>query len=114
MDILKVPRSAKGNQYLLVVQDYFSKWPFARALPDQTAERIFQVSRDDVFTLVGLLLRIHSDQGQNFESRILGDMCKAFGIKKSHTTPYHPMRDGLVERMNRSLLALLRTYVERE
>ena len=29
VDILKVPRSAEGNQYLLVVQDYFSKWPFA-------------------------------------------------------------------------------------
>ena len=114
VDILKVPRSAEGNQYLLVVQDYFSKWPFVRAFPDQTAEKIVQVLRDDMFTLVGPPLRIHSDQGQNFESRILGDLCKAFGVKKSHTTPYHPMGDGLVERMNRFLLALLRTYVERE
>ena len=46
VDILKVPRSAEGNQYLLVVQDYFSKWPFARAIADQTAERIVQVLRD--------------------------------------------------------------------
>ena len=114
VDILKVPRSAEGNQYLLVVQDYFSKWPFARALPDQTAEKIVQILRDDVFTLVEPPLCIHSDQEQNFESRILGDLCKAFGVKKSHTTPYHLMGDGLVERMNRSLLALLRTYVERE
>ena len=33
---------------------------------------------------------------------------------KSHTTPYHPMEDGLVERMNRSLLNLQRTLVEKE
>ena len=57
---------------------------------------------------------LHSDQGQNFDSRILGDLCRAFGVKKSHTTPYHPMGDGLVERMNRSLLTLLRTCVEKE
>ena len=57
---------------------------------------------------------IYSDQGQNFKSHILGDLCKAFGVNKSHTTPYHPMGNGLVERMNRSLLTLLRTYVERE
>jgi len=114
VDILKVPRSAEGNQYLLVVQDYFSKWPFARPIADQTADRIVQVLRDEVFTLVGPPQRLHSDQGRNFESRILGDLCTAFGVKKSHTTPYHPMGDGLVERMNRSLLTLLRTYVERE
>ena len=29
-------------------------------------------------------------------------------------TPYHPMGDGLVERMNRSLLTLLRTHVEKD
>ena len=113
VDILKVPMLTRGNQYLLVVQDHFSKWPFAKAIPDQKAERIVNILKDDVFTLVGPPRRLHSDQGQNFESRILGDLCKAFGIEKSHTTPYHPMGNGLVERMNRSLLTLLRAYVDR-
>ena len=106
--------SSRGNQYLLVAQDYFSKWPFARALPDQKADRIVQVLRDDIFSLVGPPQKLHSDQGRNFESQILSDACKAFGVKKSHTTLYHPMGDGLVERMNRSILNLLRSYVDRE
>ena len=38
VDILKVPCSALGNQYILVAQDYFSKWPFAQLMPDQKAE----------------------------------------------------------------------------
>ena len=63
VDILKVPMSAEGNQFILVIQDYFSKWPFARALPDQKAERIVQILRDDVFALVGPPQRLHSDQG---------------------------------------------------
>ena len=78
-------------------------------MPDQKAERIVQILKDEVFTVVG-----PPDQGHNFESRLLNDLCSAFGVKKSHTIPYHPMGDGLVERMNRSLLSLLRTYVERE
>jgi len=48
MDVLKVLRPVEGNQYLLVVQDYFSKWPFARVIADQTAERIVQVLRVEV------------------------------------------------------------------
>ena len=114
VDVLKVPLSTSGNQYLLVVQDYFSKWPFAKALSNQKAETIVQILRDDIFSLVGPPKRLHSDQGRNFESCILTSLCKAFGVKKSHTTPYHPMGDGLVERMNRSLLTLLRSYVDRE
>ena len=114
VDILKVPMSHQGNQYILVAQDYFSKWPFAQAMPDQKADRIVRILRDQVFTLVGPPERLHSDQGRNFESQILGDLCKAFKVTKSHTTPYHPQGDGLVERMNRSLLNLLRTFVEKE
>ena len=51
-------------------------------------------------------------QGQNFESTILRQTLNAFGIVKSHTTAYHPQGDGMVERFNRSLLQLLRSYVE--
>ena len=43
VDVLKVPTSTKGNQYLLVVQDYFSKWPFAFPMRDQKAETIVQI-----------------------------------------------------------------------
>ena len=113
VDILKVPMYANGNQYILVVQDYFSKWPFAQAIPDQKAERIVRILRDQVFTLVGPPSKLHSDQGRNFESHVLSDLCKAFKVTKSHTTPYHPTRDGLVERMNRSLLNLLCVFTQK-
>ena len=39
-DILEVPVSSNNNHYLLVVQDYFTKWVEAIPLPDQTAARI--------------------------------------------------------------------------
>jgi len=49
---------------------------------------------------------------QIFESQILSDLCLAFGVKKSHTTLYHSLGDGLVERMNRSLLSLFRVFTD--
>ena len=83
-------------------------------MPDQNVERIVRILRDQVFTLVGPPERLHSDQGRKFESQILGDLYKAFKVTKSHATLYHPQGDGLVDRMNQSLLNLLCTFVEKE
>ena len=82
-------------------------------MPDQTAVRIAQ-ELTKIFSAFGIPRIVHSDQGQNFESTVLKQTLSAFGIHKSHTTPYHRQGDGMVERFNRSLLQLLRSYVEHE
>ena len=70
------------------------------------------MSKSCIFPLVGPPAKLHSDQGRNFESHILSELCKAFKISKSRTTPYHPMGDRLVECMNRTLLSLLHIYTQ--
>ena len=39
-------------------------------------------------------------------------LCSVLQIQKSKTTPYHPQRDGSVERSNRTLLSMLSTVVD--
>jgi len=113
VDVLQVPMSLQSNKYLLVVQDYFTKWAEAIPMPDQTAARINQ-ELVKLFSVLGIPRILHSDQGSNFESTLLRQTLDIFGITKSRTTAYHPQGDGMVERFNRSLLQLLRSYVERE
>ncbi len=57
----------------------------------------------------GIPKRIHSDQGANFESRLMKELCTVLGMEKSRTTSYHPMGNGMVERFNRTLLGMLGT-----
>ena len=111
VDILQVPLSSRNNKYLLVIQDYFTKWAEAIPLPDQSATRITN-ELIKLFSNYGLPDILHSDQGRNFESTILRQTLEAFGVKKTRTTAYHPQGDGMVERFNHSLLQLLRAYVE--
>ena len=113
VDVLEVPMSGHGNRYLLVLQDYFTKWAEAVPMPDQTAERIVR-ALIDIFSRFGIPEILHSDQGRNFESTILKKTCAAFGIVKSRTTSYHPQGDGMVERLNRTPLQLLRAYVQQQ
>ena len=53
--------------------------------------------------------QLHSDQGRQFESRVVHEVCKLLKIRKTKTTPYHPQCDGQVERFNRILLDMLAT-----
>lgn len=111
IDVLKVPLSTNNNQYLLVLQDYFTKWADAIPMPDQTAECITS-EPIKFFCAYGPPQILHSYQGRNFESSMFTQTLHAFGVQKSRTTPYHPQGDGIVERFNRTLLQLLRTYVQ--
>ena len=112
VDILQVPISSRNNQYLMVIQDYFTKWAEPIPIPDQSARRITK-ELITVFSHYGLPDILHTDQGHNFESSILRQTLEAFGIKKTRTA-YYPQGDGLVKRFNRSLLQLIRAYVEHQ
>ena len=88
-----------------------TKWAEAVQIPNQTAAHI-TTELVKVFSRYGIPDILHSDQGRNFESTILSQTLEAFGVSKSRTTAYHPAGDGLVERFNRSLLQMLRAYVQ--
>ena len=54
VDILKFPCPAEVTSiYVLAMQDYFSKWPFAISLSEQKAKRILQALKDQILTLRG-------------------------------------------------------------
>jgi len=111
VNILEVPVSQHNNHYLLVIQDYMTKWAEAIPISNQTAVRI-ATELTKVFSYYGIPDILHSDQGRNFESTVLLQTLEAFGVTKSRTIAYHPAGDGLVELFNRSLLQMLRIYVQ--
>ena len=69
VDVLKVPTSTRHNRYLLVIQDYFTKWATTIPMADQTATRI-KTELTKLYSIMGLPQVVHSDQGANFESTI--------------------------------------------
>ena len=97
------PESAQGNKYVMVVIDYFSKWPEVYAIPNQETVTVANMLVDNWISRFGVPLELHSDQGRNFESNVFQEVCTTLGIHKTRTTPLHPQSDGMVERFNRTL-----------
>ena len=104
--------SEAGNSYILVAADYFTRWVEAYPIPNQEATTVAKKLTDELFFRFSPPEQLHSDQGRQFESTVIAEVCKLLGITKSRTTPYHPQGDGLVERFNRTLLAMLATAVQ--
>ena len=105
------PVSSSGNSYILVAADYFTRWIEAYPIPCQEAPVVTRKLVDGMFCRFSPPEQLLSDQGRQFESQLLTEVCKLLGIQKSRTTSYHPQCDGLVERWNRTLLQSLATSV---
>ncbi|GFV20479.1 retrovirus-related Pol polyprotein from transposon 412 [Trichonephila clavipes] len=82
--------------YLLVVMDYFTKWPEVYPIPDQEAPTVAEAVVQHWISRYGVPLQLHSDQ-RNFVSAVLKGVCELLGIDKTKTTPLHPQSDGMVE-----------------
>lgn len=112
LDILGPLKTTRNNnEYLLVVSDYYTRWVMGFPLPDQKGQTIADKLVSEFICIFGSPLYLHSDQGRATESILFQEVCTLLGIKKTRTSPYLPRSDGLVERFNRTILSMMKKFV---
>ena len=101
-------RTRRGNRFLLVIVDRFSK--LVRTVP---MKRITAIEAAKAFghhwvLVYGQPLTLLRDNGPQFAARLFIDICRILGVKNVFTTSYHPQCNGHVERLNRTIINALR------
>ena len=78
-----MPLTPRGNQLILVVTDHFTRWQDALAIPDVTAPVVATALDERIFCYLGLPEQLHADQGAQFESALMAELCHLWGIDKT-------------------------------
>lgn len=101
-------RSKKGNVYILVIVEAFTKFVNVRAVKDTktaTAIKIFK----EYFSYFGAPSRLVTDRGSCFTSARFEEFTRSLNIKHTLNAVATPRANGQVERYNRTISDALST-----
>ena len=104
----------EGYNYVLTIQDLFSKWVEAFPIRSKNATDIAEILVREIICRFGSPRQILSDCGKEFNNKILEQISKIIGSVKIFTAPYRPQTDGQVERFNKTLMKQLSHYSNEE
>ena len=99
LDFLTIGTRGDGgkNVHVLIVTDHFTRYAVAYVTPKQTAAIVAKVLWENFLVNYGWPEKILTNQGKNFESSLVRELCKLTGVQKLRTTPYHPETNGQCE-----------------
>ena len=104
-------RTPRGFEYVLTMEDNFTKWVEAAPLRSIETPEVCNAIIRELISRFGCMYIIHSDRGPQFISELYDCLLKKLGIDKSLTTPYNPKSNGLIENFNKILKSMMKTYI---
>jgi len=116
MDFITDLPLSEGCDQLWVVIDRFTKMAHFIALPTngKTASDLARIFAREVWKYHGLPADIVSDRDSRFTSEVWKEFLRMSGIRSRMSTAFHPQTDGQTERLNQTIEAYLRSFVNYE
>ncbi|UYV62948.1 hypothetical protein LAZ67_2002587, partial [Cordylochernes scorpioides] len=104
-------KSTRGNQELLVIVDNLTRFVRLSPVRNTSTQNILKVMKSFVNDF-GLPDKIISDRGSCFTSRKFEEFCRGNGIHHTLNSTKHPQGNGMVERVNRTVLSTIATGIK--
>lgn len=106
------PKTRKGNRYIILGVDSYTRWPEARAVKQKTADATTQFFVDEYIGRGNTPKVVHTDQGTEFAGEF-SECLNSNGIEHNRSSAYRPASNGAAEAVVKNILhALQRTVGE--
>lgn len=108
------PATSAGNGYFFLLVDDFSRKMWAYMLKTKGEEfEIFKKFKAMVENKTEQKIKtFRTDRGGEFCSLVFNEFCEKSGIDRHYTAPYTPQQNGVVERRNRTVVAMVRSILK--
>ncbi|GFX47372.1 hypothetical protein TNCV_4691771 [Trichonephila clavipes] len=110
IDLVGPVPPSDGFTFLLTCIDRYTRWPEVIPVSDISSEAVAKSFIANWISRFGVPAIITTDQGGQFQSRLLYSLKQMLGIQRIRTTPYHPSSNGMVERLHRTLKQAIRCH----
>ena len=97
-------------KHILVMTDFFTKYVVSVPLNGTEALDAAKEIVESWILRFGVPDVLHTDQGKNFGSELMLEVCRLLKIDKTRTSPYHPQGNGQVERHNRVIADVISKF----
>ena len=108
IDFVHLDLCSGGYENLSVITDHFTRFMQVYPTTNKSARTAAEKLYNNFMMRYGIPEKLLSDRGREFENELFHRLSKLCGIKKTRTTPYHPQTNGQVERMNQTVINILK------
>jgi len=105
------PHSSGQHRYILMTNDYFTKWIEAIPTINATDKVIISFVLDNIFSRFACPRKLVTNNAQAFKYKVMVDFCKRYNIILTYSTPYYPQENGLEESSNTSLARIIKNLL---
>lgn len=108
-----LPKTVRGHDMIMTVIDKFTRYTYYIPMSTKaTAQEVFSLLERYVLAERDMPEFIISDRDSKFTSHFWQSLWQEWGTKLKRSTAFHPQTDGLTERANRTLVEMLRSFVD--
>ena len=87
--------------------DHFTQHTMAFMTEDMTTHTVAHILYHHYFYICGTPPCLMMDNDLAFTSEVVQELCNIFGVKRVHTSTYHPQSNGAIKRHHQTVIKMI-------